>query len=212
MKRILTLCALSIQLILQSYSSSAAPQQPKQVRQQTGTNRLQNDREWRAGTYLGLAIGKSYRTDVVRLLGEPKRVDRPTGQTQEDENLEIWYVYDSRNPFRGDLTVVIDERTDVVLGINLNPHNLTKSEAVKHFGPDFILTRYAFDDCLGNEESAPLYESPSGPVLEVEYRHRGIALSVTHDGKINTISYVSKPVGMPKSKCASSAKRLPERK
>ena len=72
---------------------------------------------------------------------------------------------------------------------------------MKHFGSDYMLTKYDFDKCLGDEESAPVYESANGPLLEIEYRHRGIAISVTENGKVNTISYVSKPIGTAASKC-----------
>ena len=117
-------------------------------------------------------------------------------------------VYDSGGEFAGELTVVIDKRTNVILGINLNPESLSKDEAVKHFGPDYVLTRYNFDECLGDEESAPLYESANGPLREVEYRNRGIALSVNEDGKVNTISYVSKPIGRRESRCHPKQKRV----
>lgn len=200
MKAIFVLYTLLFQLpVLQCASPSR--QHQKQRQQQTGAITVQNQRERRAGTYLGLTAGKSTRADVLRVLGEPKRLETPADQTLEEPNPEVWYVYDNGGEFAGELTVVIDKRTDVVLGINLNPDSLSKEEAVKHFGPDYILTRYNFDDCLGNEESAPLYESANGPLLEVEYRHRGIAISLTKDGKVNTISYVGKPIGTLESRC-----------
>jgi hypothetical protein len=200
MKATFVLCTLLIQLpALQC--SSPSRQHQKQQEQQTGAITVQNQREWRAGTYLGLTAGKSTRADVLRVLGEPKRVDTPANQTTEEPNPEVWYVYDNAGDFAGELTVVIDKRTNVVLGINLHPDSLSKEKVVRHFGPDYILTRYDFDDCLGNEEAAPLYESPNGSLLEVEYRHRGIAISVRDDGKVNTISYVSKPIGTRESRC-----------
>ena len=200
MKAIFVLCTLLIELFaLQCASSSRQHQRQRQ--QETGAITVQNQREWRAGTYLGLTAGKSTRADVLRVLGQPKRLDSPADQTPEEPNPEVWYVYDNGGEFTGELTVVMDKRTDVVLGINLNPDSLSKEEIVKHFGPDYILTRYNFDECLGNEESAPLYESANGPLLEVEYRHRGIAISLNKDGKVNTISYVSKPIGTRESRC-----------
>lgn len=202
MKTILALCALLIQFMF-ALPGSPAPQQ--QTKQQIAAKTVQSKREWRAGTYLGLTVGKSKRTDVLRALGEPERVDTPADQTPEDPNPEVWYVYERRydpdGDFAADLTVVIDRRTEVVLAIDLHPESLSRKKAVKHFGPDYILTRYNFDECLGNEESAPVYESPNGPLLEVEYRHRGIAVSVSDDGKVNTISYVNKPIGTSKSRC-----------
>jgi hypothetical protein len=204
---VLFVCA--IQLLLPWHCTLATSQQPLVSKTQTVSSQPHNKQVWRAGIYLGLTIGKSNRLDVLRILGEPKQLEKPSDQTVVEENPQVWYVYDSTAKFAGDLIVVIDERTNIVLRIDLNPHNLTKEDAVKHFGSDFILTRYAFDDCLGNEESAPLFESASGPVLEVEYRHRGIALSLTEDGKVDTISYLSKPIGTPKSRCKSSTARLP---
>ena len=105
----------------------------------------------------------------MRILGQPKSVDRSTDQRLEAEDIDVWYVYENCGDFLGSLTLVMDERTDVVLRIDITPDNLTRAEAIKHFGSDFIVTRYAFDDCLGNEESGPIYEDATGPLLNVEY-------------------------------------------
>jgi len=209
MKKIIALCTLSLVSTFPWYRSSALSQEQKQVVPRAGTNRPQTNREWRTGTYLGLTIGKSNRTEVVRILGQPKRIDRSADEKLEEDHIEIWYVYENCGDFQGSLTVVIDERTDVVLRVDITPDSLTQAEAVKHFGPDFILTRYAFDDCLGDEESAPIYEDPMGSLLNVEYRHRGIAIAVTESGKVNSISFVNKAVGSPQSKCKSSIVKTP---
>lgn len=63
------------------------------------------------------------------MFGEPKRIDTPANQTTNDPDPELWYVYDSGGEFAGQLTVVIEKRTDVILGINLNPKSLSKEEA-----------------------------------------------------------------------------------
>jgi len=191
---------LLIQLMALAFASPLRQQQ-KQRKIQSGISTVQTVRGWRPGTYLGLIVGKSTRADVLRVLGEPKRIDKPPDQTSNAQDPEVWYVYDNRGEIAGSLTVVIDKRTNVVLRIDLSPENLSKDEAVKHFGPHYILTRYNFDECLGSEESAPLYESANGALLEIEYRQRGIALSINENGKVNTISYVSKPIGAAESKC-----------
>jgi hypothetical protein len=206
---LIALWVCSIQWIFPWHSTIASSQQPALSKTQTVSSQPHNKQVWRAGNYLGLTIGKSTRLDVLRILGEPKQLEKSLEQPGAEQNPEVWFIYDSTGKFPGELIVVIDERTDIVLRIDLNPHNLTKQDVVKHFGSDFIVTRYAFDDCLGSEESAPLFESPSGPVLEIEYRQRGIALSLTEDGKVDMISYVSKAVGSPKSRCKSSTARLP---
>ena len=206
MKSKVVLFVLMIQFVHVLECSSPLRQQEKQAKIQTVANTVQSDREWRAGTYLGLTAGKSTRVDVLRVLGEPKRMDTPADQTPEEPNPEVWYVYDRGGEFAGDLTIVIDKRRDIVLRIDLNPVDLSKEE-VKHFGQDYILTRYDFDDCLGNEESAPVYESANGSLREVEYRQRGIAISVDDNGKVNTISYVSKPIGAQQSRCGPSSRQ-----
>jgi len=168
---------------------------------QSTVKSVEQSNNWRAGTYLGLTAGKSKLADVLRVLGEPKRMDTPADQAATDPDPEIWYVYERGGEFPGELTVVIDKRSDVISRIDLHPDNLSKDDVVKHFGPDYILTRYDFDECLGTEESAPMYESPNGSLRSVEYRKRGIAVSITEKGKVNTISYVSRPVGTRKSRC-----------
>lgn len=200
MRITLLLCMLLIALILGLRCVSAS--QPQEQRTVDSRAKLvKNKPEWQAGTYRGLTVGKSKRADVLSVFGQPERVDTPPDQEPTEPTPEVWYVYPSGGGFLGRLTVVLDERTDVVLGIDVSPEELSKEEAVKHFGKDYILTRYNFDTCLGNEESAPLYESADGPVLEIEYRHRGIAIAVNQDGRVNTISYVSKPIGARESKC-----------
>jgi hypothetical protein len=211
MKTIVVFCMFLIQMVPALQSAAPSRQQQKQRKAYADVNTLQKQ-HWRAGTYLGLTAGKSTKEEMLRAFGEPRRIDTPADQTPNDPHPEVWYVYNGGGEFAGQLTVVIDKRTNVILRINLNPESLSKDEAVKHFGSDYVLTRYNFDECLGGEESAPLYESANGPLREVEYRNRGIALSVNEDEKVNTISYVSKPIGTRESKCHPKKKRSRQKK
>ena len=203
------LIALAIQLMLPLHCTLAFSQKSALTNPRTVSNRLDNKRQWRAATYSGLMIGKSNRLDMLRVLGEPKGIEKPPDQTEADENPEVWYLYDSTEKIAGELTVVVDELTNIVLAVYLYPQNWTKADAIKHFGPNFILTRYDFDSCLGNEESAPVYESASGSMLELEYRDRGIAISLNEDGKVDTILYLRKALGTTQSRCKSSTAQLP---
>jgi hypothetical protein len=95
----------------------------------------------------------------------------------------------------------VDEATNTIRAIDLLPRDLKKEDAIKHFGQDYILTRYDFDECLGNEEAAPLFESPKGAAVFIEYRQRGIAIAVNGQSNVNEIRYVSEPIGAESSKC-----------
>ncbi len=212
MKSIFVLCALLIQFVPALQCSSPSTQQETKRQLQPAANTVQTDREWHAGTYLGLTAGKSLRADVLRVLGQPKRVDTLAAETPEEPNPEVLYVYERRydpdGDFAAEVTVVIDARTEVLQAIELYPESLSRKKAVKHFGPDYIVTRYDFDECLGDEESAPMYESRTGSLLEVEYRYRGIAISVNDKGNVNTIRYVSRPIGTSTSRCKAAGKIL----
>ena len=155
------------------------------------------NRTWQRATYRGLTMGKSKMADMLRIFGKPTRVER---FDEDKSNPEVWYHYDGVWEFPGTLRFIVDQ-SRIIRRVDLLPTQLTKEDAIKHFGPDYIETRYDFDSCLGNEEAAPLFESPTGAVINIEYRQRGVAFALNAYGNIDTISFVSGPVGAESSKC-----------
>jgi hypothetical protein len=143
-------------------------------------------------------MGRSKGAEVRKLFGEPKRSQL---FNKGKSNEEVWYEYHEAPDFSGSLRVIVDRRNDTIQAIDIHPKDLKQEQAITHFGSEYVLTRYDFDSCLGDEESAPLFESPTGAVLFIEYRQRGIAIAVDSQGKVNEISYVSEPVGAAASKC-----------
>jgi hypothetical protein len=177
---------------------------PRSSKHTDGTRQskeVARSREWRPATYRGLTVGKSTVADMLVILGKPQWSGPPGDQREDDPDPEVWNEYQAGGDFPGKLTVVIDKRSRIIQRIDLYPEDISKEQAIKYFGDDFITTRYDFDECLSNGESAPLYESPDGEFVSIEYRDRGIAIAVNEQGKINHISYVDKPIGAPSSKC-----------
>lgn len=162
----------------------------------TSTATADAKRVWRAATYRGLTMGRSNVAEMRRIFGAPKKSEVFSEGTS---NSEVWYHYDGPQDFPGTLRVVVDR--SIVQAIDVLPENLKAEEAIKHFGPGYIITRYDFDSCLGDEESAPLFESPSGTLIFIEYRQRGIAIAVDAQGKVNEVRYISEPIGAESSKC-----------
>jgi hypothetical protein len=160
----------------------------------------QTGRQWRPATYRGVTVGKSKVAAMLRAWGKPKW-SRTSRREADEESQVTWTNYERVGEFPGPTTVVSDTKTGVVTRINFYPDRLTKEQAIAHFGSDYITTRYAFDSCLDEEDSEPIYESPTGPLVNVEYRARGIAISVGYKDLVTRISYVSGPVGSPRSKC-----------
>ena len=164
------------------------------------TPALQPGRQWRPATYRGVTVGKSKLADLLRAWGKPKW-SRTSRREADEESQVTWTNYERAGEFPGPTTVVSDTKTGVVTRINFYPDRLTKEQAIAHFGSSYIITRYAFESCLDEEDSEPIYESPTGPLVNVEYRARGIAISVGYQDLVTRISYVSEPIGSAKSRC-----------
>lgn len=159
----------------------------------------QNQSVWRPASLRGITVGKSKVPDMIRFWGQPKW--SRTSPAEEDERQVTWTNYEKAGEFPGSTTVVSDARTMVITRINFYPDRLTKDEAVAHFGRNYVITRYAFDPCADEEDKEAIFESPNGPVVNVEYRSRGIAISIGYNNMVTKISYVSEPVGAKKSRC-----------
>lgn len=158
--------------------------------------RTNNNRVWRAATYRGLTMGRSNVDEMRRIFGAPTRSEV---FSESKTSSEVWYYYEGPHDFSGTLRVIVN--SNIVQAVDILPKDLKADDAIKHFGPDYIVTRYDFDSCLGDEESAPLFESPNGAVIYIEYRERGIAIAVTGRGNVNEVRYVSEPIGAESSKC-----------
>jgi hypothetical protein len=101
-------------------------------------------------------VGTSSHADMYRVFGKAKRRD----DFKEDH--EAWYIYDGVGELPGELTVMVDTLSKKIIGMYLTPDDLSKEEAIKHFGPNYIVTNYDF--CTSeDEESAPIYESHCCP-------------------------------------------------
>jgi hypothetical protein len=157
--------------------------------------------QWRPATYRGITVGKSRLSEMIRRWGQPKWSRNSKPEADEDSRQVTWTNYERVGEFPGPTTVVSDTKSGIVTRINFYPGRLTREQAIAHFGADYITTRYAFDSCLDEEDSEPIYESPNGPLVSVEYRARGIAISVGYKDLVTRISYVSGPIGSAKSRC-----------
>ncbi|HEY5075567.1 MAG TPA: hypothetical protein VII34_12805 [Pyrinomonadaceae bacterium] len=160
----------------------------------------QTGRQWRPATYRGVTVGKSRVADMLRAWGKPKW-SRTSRREADEESQVTWTNYERVGEFPGPTTVVSDTKTGAITRINFYPDRLAKEQAIGHFGSDYLITRYSFDSCLDEEDEEPIYESPTGPVVSLEYRARGIAISIGFKDLVTEISYVGGPIGSTKSRC-----------
>jgi len=160
----------------------------------------QSNKEWRPATFRGLVIGKSRRVDMLRRLGQPKWSRAPEARGSDEDDKEVFNHYEGGGEFAGNMTVVLNGR-GVISRIDFYPAKLSREQAIAHFGPNYLITKYAFEPCGGDEESEPIFESPNGPLTSVEYRNRGIAIAIGYHDMVTKISYVAAPIGRTKSSC-----------
>ena len=166
-----------------------------------GVSTPQKVDQWHAGTLRGMTVGKSKHADMLRTWGKP-RWSGNSKPEDEDARQVTWTNYDKVGEFAGLTTVVSDTRSGLITRINFYPAKLSRQEAVAHFGSGYVVTRYAFDSCVSEEESEAIYESPTGPLVIVEYRARGVAIYLGLKDMVTRISYVNGPIGSTRSKCS----------
>jgi hypothetical protein len=154
---------------------------------------------WTPATYHGLVMGKSTRADVIKVLGNPKWAGR-----EQDTGIPIM-SYEVSDPVPGTLVVYVEK--EILDGMTLNPKNrLTKSDLLRLLGHDYIIVRYDTDDCLAEGGTAPIYETPNGPIKHMEYRDRGVAV-IFYQDNVEAILFTFKPFGPTHSLCAGRAKK-----
>lgn len=146
-------------------------------------------------------MGSSKARDLIRVLGKPTETVIGTGENAVDEGRSIYY-YDSAQGFAGTTRVYADTKTEIISMIEINPKNMSRSEAISYFGTDYVITRYDMDSCFEELEAAPIYESKNGDLEFMEYRDRGIAIKIRpREGDIQDIAYLSEANGNESSKC-----------
>ena len=148
---------------------------------------------FRPAEFQGLRLGQATIADAIERLGEPVGpfLDG-TGTT--------WLHYKDVGRVPGKVEVMADSETGVIGGVTVYATNLSMTEARDLFGPGYEVKRYAFDDCLGDAESAPVYESVDGNLEYTVYKELGIAIRDS-GGSSLSIGYLSQPPGAKESQC-----------
>jgi hypothetical protein len=143
----------------------------------------------------GLVMGKVTVTTVTQRFGKPDNI------LKDDVRGYNWLYYHDIGRVPGKVEMHAKFKTDIVDTLVVYPTGkLSVENALKLFGPTFKLIRYDFDNCLGQGDEAPIYESPSGSLEFLVSRELGMWL-LSENGMISYIWYGSKPLGSQKSQC-----------
>jgi len=202
----LFLCQILICIGCVSLDSQAQHQEKKL---NVNSNVQNQQKKWQPATYKGLIMGTSTYDDMLRILGSPEDVVPSEKERKKDKKFEnsplqeVWYYYNTDGEIPGKVIVGVNHRTKRIIRITIRPQdaNLSKEKVVEHYGNDYVITRYSLDDCLGDWDSAPIYESPDGQIKRLEYREKGISVSLGDKDVVNHITYESESPGSSESKC-----------
>jgi len=179
---VLSVLAASAMLLSQSVNASFVNQQ-------------RNRTQWQPAVTKGLIMGRASRDELIRALGEPKWSEVLEGGGFPAEE---WLHYEEGGDVPGKLVFALDQKTRVVLNLILYPEKLKRDDAIKHFGDDYVLTRYEFCNGFDDEDDGPLYETPNGQFVHLEYRAKGISVVLQKNDEVHYISYGSRWID---SKC-----------
>lgn len=176
-----------------------------------GPQDRQDERQWKAGTYRGITIGKSTATELRQKWGEPKWSGHWEGDNPKNPEF-LLYDYDAQEDFIIKIRVEAETKTGKVTSIDIWTDELPLSKAVELFGKDYIETWYKSCNCEPGEAS-PIFESPDGNHRSIEYRSRGIAMAVNDRQMIISIKFIDKPIGFKSAKeCETIPECRPKRK
>ena len=167
-------------------------------------------RGWRPATYRGLTIGKSTRADMLWILGKP--LSSGPSADQDPPKPIIWNDYGMiKGELPGRLAVEVDSRNDRIVSISIAPEQMSKEDAIRYFGKEYLLMGYEFCPSQSLDADVGLvYEDPKSSSIDyLEYRSRGIAIHLDYQGNVNAIYYVYEPIGLAsKAECKRAVGRL----
>ena len=166
--------------------------------------------EWHPATYGGLTMRQSTHRDMLRAFGEPDWTEPSEDQDEDEPNKLIWNVYEKgRGPLSGQLTVNIEESTDLVVSIQVIPEALSMEGVIQRFGTSSVIGRYEFCEGFKHEYVTPIYADPKGKLECFEYAEQGVVIWDNGKGKIEHVDLVARPDAFStKEECRLELKRL----
>ncbi len=153
---------------------------------------------------MGLTMGTSTRTDMLRVFGKPEHYaeyEKWDKETDSDVSDTIDFLYDNVGDFAGSSIVGVHRKRGIIMWIRVRPESMSREAVIRHFGPDYVITKYDSEKCIDDVDGVPIFESPTGSWELFEYRERGISFHVDRDGNVDEITFHTDPPGNTESKC-----------
>lgn len=168
---------------------------------------LDAPKAWKPALVEGLRVGEATREEVLAQFGSPDRIESYSAEQTGGHPIE-WLIYDRTivPRFPGYATVWIDGQTGRLTTVTITPRELSRGRLLEELGADFQMMRYNFCEELGDGDSAPIYEDPSGGLEYMEFRELGISVQFDWRGDVQQMTFLSKPSAISKEKCLAAAR------
>jgi hypothetical protein len=116
--------------------------------------------------------------------------------------------YEVTDPFPGTLFVYTTKGILEEMNLSLKK-KVNQNDIIHIFGSNYIVVRYDTDECLGDDESVPIYQSADGPLKQIQYRNLGLVADFNYNDNDNvySISYIYKLSVQTHSLCTGQGKK-----
>lgn len=197
-----------------SATASAKAVQARTARTKAAQAKADASLRWTPASYHGLALGRSRRSDAVRLLGRPDSVRRGAGGKElAYEELTCEYLtYKARGDHGGELAVRIGRSGTIVEIKESFPVAIPRSRIYRELGPDAVTAHFRVahfdaahsDAAHSHVAEAALYRDPAGSLELTLYPAQGIVLWPDQIGyDFAAILYLAQPLW--RNRCPASA-------
>jgi hypothetical protein len=132
-------------------------------------------------------MGKSTRAEVIKALG------KPIWNGKEEGTGVPMMSYEVNDPLPGTLFVYTTKGILEEMKLSLKK-KINQNDIIHLFGSNYIFVRYDTDECLGDAESVPIYQSTNGPIKTMQYRSLGVVADYDYneDDTVYAIRYIYK--------------------
>jgi hypothetical protein len=147
---------------------------------------------WQTPAYQGITIGKSKRSDLVRLLGKPQRTFHPEDEYDNSVLSMMAYDYDNLAGFKGRTVFTFKKRDGIVLDMMLYPalkSPLDYNWMISQYGTNYI--KRLNDPCpSGKEPEGNLDTSNQSGAGFYLYPSKGFYVLVDYENQVKEIVYL----------------------
>lgn len=151
-----------------------------------------NDGQWKAASFEGLALGTSTYDDVKRSFGEPSwEGDTEDKVFDADSEYELMLTYGQNTHQKGPITFILGKETRVLKALHYIPMpEMSVDEALEEFGNEFFIVEPGVTKCGLKEEARGMLTGKPARPFSLVYPEKGMYVSITHHDTVLHVGFL----------------------